>query len=288
MTSPAAGLRTYQDAVALVTGAASGIGAALARELCARGAHVVLTDRDEEPLHAEAARLPRDRSAWRTIDVRDAAAVDAAVAEAFSAHGRLDYLFNNAGIAVGGEATAYGVDDWHQAVAVNFLGPVHGVAAAYPRMARQGFGHIVNTASMAAFVATPLAAPYGATKAGVVALSRALRLEGQALGVRVSALCPGVVRTPILDGGGRHGILRAFLPAEEQRVLWQHLRPMDPDVLARKALDAVARNRGLIVIPAWWRAIRFLNGVSPRLADAITLPQLRGIRDRIARSSRTP
>jgi NAD(P)-dependent dehydrogenase (short-subunit alcohol dehydrogenase family) len=286
VTHGAGGLRTYHNAVALVTGAASGIGAALARELCARGAHVVLADRDEDRLCAEAARLPRDRSAWRTLDVRDAAAVDAAVAEAFDAHGRLDYLFNNAGIAVGGEATAFSVDDWHQAVAVNFLGPVHGVAAAYPRMVRQGFGHVVNTASMAAFVATPLAAPYGATKAGVVALSRALRLEGKAHGVRVSALCPGVIRTPILDDGGRHGILRSFLPPEEQRVLWQHLRPMDPDVLAGKALDAVARNRGVIVIPAWWRAIRFLNGVSPRLADAITMPQLRGIRERLARASR--
>jgi NAD(P)-dependent dehydrogenase (short-subunit alcohol dehydrogenase family) len=286
VTNAAGGLRTYHDAVALVTGAASGIGAALARELCARGAHVVLADRDGERLCAEAARLPRDRSAWRTLDVRDATAVDAAVADAFRAHGRLDYLFNNAGIAVGGEATAYSVDDWHQAVAVNFLGPVHGVAAAYPRMVRQGFGHVVNTASMAAFVATPLAAPYGATKAGVVALSRALRLEGRAHGVRVSALCPGVIRTPILDNGGRHGILRSFLPAEEQHVLWQRLRPMDPGVLARKALDAVARNRGVIVIPAWWRLIRFLNGVSPRLADAITMPQLRGIRDRIARTSR--
>jgi len=288
VTSTGSGLRTYHHAVALVTGAGSGIGAALARELAARGARVVLSDRDEDRACAEAARLPREQAAWRVLDVRDAGAVEAAVAETFAAHGRLDYLFNNAGIAVGGEATAYAVDDWHQAVAVNFLGPVHGIAAAYPRMVRQGFGHIVNTASMAAFIATPLAAPYGATKAGVVALSRALRLEGRAHGVRVSALCPGVIRTPILEGGGRHGILRAFLPAEEQRVLWQHLRPMDVDLLARKALDAVARNRGTIVIPAWWRAIRFLNGVSPRLADAVTMPQLRGIRDRLERTRARP
>ena len=283
MTHSAPGLRTYRDAVSLVTGAGSGIGAALARELAARGARVVLTDRDEDRACAEAARLPHDRVAWRALDVRDAAAVEAAVAEAFAAHGRLDYLFNNAGIAVGGEATAYAVDDWHQAVAVNFLGPVHGIAAAYPRMVRQGFGHIVNTASMAAFMATPLASPYGATKAGVVALSRALRLEARARGVRVSVLCPGVIRTDILDNGGRHGILRDFLEPGEQDVLWRHLRPMDADVLARKALDAVARDRGTIVIPGWWRAIRFLNGVSPRLADAITMPQLRAIRERIAR-----
>jgi NADP-dependent 3-hydroxy acid dehydrogenase YdfG len=279
-------LRTYRDAVALVTGAGSGIGAALARALGARGARVVLADRDEDRASAEAARLPPDRATWRALDVRDAAAVDAAVAATFADHGRLDYLFNNAGIAVGGEATALRVDDWHQAVAVNLLGPVHGAAAAYPRMVRQGFGHVVNTASMAAFVAAPLAAPYGATKAAVVALSRALRLEGKAHGVRVSVLCPGVIRTPILEDGGRHGILRDFLPPEEQRVLWQRLRPMDADVFAGKALDAVARNRGVIVIPAWWRAIRFLNAVSPGLADAIAMPQLREIRARLARAAR--
>jgi NAD(P)-dependent dehydrogenase (short-subunit alcohol dehydrogenase family) len=280
------GLRTYRDAVALVTGAASGIGAALARGLASRGAHVVLADRDADRACAEAARLPEGRGAGRALDVRDAGAVEAVVAETFAAHGRLDYLFNNAGIGVGGEALSFTVEDWHDAVAVNLLGPVHGVAAAYPRMVRQGFGHIVSTASMAAFVATPLALPYGATKSGVVALSRGLRLEAQAYGVRVSVLCPGVIRTPILESGGRHGRLRAFLPPDEQRALWEHLRPMDPDAFARRALDAVARNRGVIVVPSWWRVVRFLNGVFPRLADVVTQPQLRAIRDRIARAAR--
>ena len=207
------GLRTYRDAVAIVTGAASGIGAALARGVASRGARVVLADRDADRACAEAARLPEGRGTGRALDVRDAAAVEAVVGETFAAHGRLDYLFNNAGIAVGGETLSFSVEDWHDAVAVNLLGPVYGIAAAYPRMVRQGFGHIVNTASMAAFMATPLASPYGATKSGVVALSRALRLEAEAYGVRVSVLCPGVVRTPILESGGRHGRLAGLPPA---------------------------------------------------------------------------
>jgi len=279
------GLRTYQGAVAIVTGAASGIGAALARGLAARGARVVLADRDAERACAEAARLPGGRGEWRALDVRDAAAVETVVADTLAAHGRLDYLFSNAGIAIGGEALSFTLEDWHDAVAVNLLGPVYGVAAAYPRMVRQGFGHIVNTASMAAFLATPLAAPYGATKSGVVALSRALRLEAEAHGVRVSVLCPGVIRTPILENGGRYGRLRAFLPPEEQHVLWDRLRPMEPDELARRSLDQVARNRPVIVVPSWWRVLRLLNGVSPRLADAVALPQLRAIRERIARAA---
>jgi short-subunit dehydrogenase len=137
---------------------------------------------------------------------------------------------------------------------------------------------------MAAFLPTPLASPYGATKSAVVALSRALRLEADAHGVRVSVLCPGVIRTPILENGGRHGRLRAFLPADEQHVLWDHLRPMDPDDFAGRALDAVARNVSTIVIPAWWRAMRLLSAAAPRLADAIARAQLREARARIARA----
>jgi NAD(P)-dependent dehydrogenase (short-subunit alcohol dehydrogenase family) len=280
------GLRTYGGAVALVTGAGSGIGAALARGLAARGARVVLADRDAERARAEAASLPEGRAEWRALDVRETAAVEAVVADTFATHGRLDYLFNNAGIAIGGETLSFSLDDWQEAVEVNLLGPVRGVAAAYPRMVRQGFGHVVHTASMAAFLPTPLASPYGTTKAGVVALSRALRLEAQAHGVRVSVLCPGVVRTPILENGGRYGRLRALLPPEEQHVLWDHLRPMDPDAFARRALDAVARNRAVIVIPSWWRFVRLLDGFSPSLVDAATLPWLRAIRDRIARAAK--
>jgi hypothetical protein len=83
-------------------------------------------------------------------------------------------------------------------------------------------------------------------------------------------LCPGVIRTPILDGGGRHGRLRHFLDAATQKALWERLRPMDVDVFARKALDDVARNRAVIVHPARWRVLRLLNGVAPSLVDALS------------------
>jgi NADP-dependent 3-hydroxy acid dehydrogenase YdfG len=267
-------LRTFGGAVALVTGAGSGVGAALSHELAARGATVVLADRHEESASEHAAQLPAGRAEALALDVRDADAVERAVAGVFERHGRLDYLFNNAGIAVGGEARALSLDDWHAAVEVNLLGVVHGVAAGYPRMVAQGFGHIVNTASMAAFVATPMAGPYGATKAAVASLSRGLRLEAMHFGVRVSALCPGVIRTPILVDGGRYGRVVSFIDSSQQSRLWERLRPMAPARFARQALDAVERNRAVIVVPSWWRAIRFLNGIAPSLADRLASRQL--------------
>jgi NAD(P)-dependent dehydrogenase (short-subunit alcohol dehydrogenase family) len=275
-----AGVRTFAEGVALVTGGASGIGAALGRELARRGALVVLADRDGEAARAEAARISAagGQAEAATLDVRDAAAVDALVAEAFARHGRIDYLFNNAGIAVGGEVRDLTLEDWRQAVEVNLMGVVHGVQAAWPRMIEQGFGHVVNTASMAAFLATALAAPYGATKSAVVGLSRALRVEGASHGLRVSVLCPGVIRTPILEGGGRHGRLRNFLDPGIQKALLERTRPMDVDVFAHRALDDVARNRAVIIYPAWWRVLRLLSGVAPSLIDALARRELAKIR----------
>lgn len=265
------GLRSFEGAVALVTGGASGIGAALGRELARRGAKAVLADRDAAEAEAQAARIAAagGRAEARMLDVRDAAAVDAAVADVFARHGRLDYLFNNAGIAVGGEAVDLRLEDWREAIEVNLMGVIHGVQAAWPRLAAQGFGHVVNTASMAAFLPTALAAPYGTTKSAVLGLSLALRLEGEPRGLRVSALCPGVIRTAILDGG-RHGRLRNFIPAATLAAMNERLRPMDADLFARRALDDVRRNKDVIVHPRGWRMLRLLQSTCPWLVRALS------------------
>jgi NAD(P)-dependent dehydrogenase (short-subunit alcohol dehydrogenase family) len=270
--------------VALVTGGASGIGAALGRELARRGALVILADRDGDDAQAEAVRISAagGRAEAATLDVRDASAFSDLVADVFRRHERLDYLFNNAGIAVGGEALHLRLEDWRDAVEVNLMGVVHGVLAAWPRLVAQRFGHVVNTASMAAFLPVPMGAPYGATKSAVLGLSRALRLEGAPHGVRVSVLCPGVVRTPILDGG-RHGRLRSFIQATTLMSLQETMRPMDVDVFARKTLDDVARGRKVITHPAWWRLLSFLAGAAPWLVESVTRREYARIRALIGR-----
>ena len=118
------------------------------------GARVVLADRDEESV-IDVARQLGPLAEGIGLDVRDAAAVDAAISGVWKKHGRLDYLFNNAGTGVGGEVKDYDLDDWRYVVDVNLMGVIHGVQAAYPRMIEQGFGHIVNTASMAGLCPTP-------------------------------------------------------------------------------------------------------------------------------------
>jgi NAD(P)-dependent dehydrogenase (short-subunit alcohol dehydrogenase family) len=262
------GLRSFDGGVAIVTGAGSGIGAALAAELALRGTEVVLADIDvtDAETVAERIRSRGGRVSATQLDVTSAPAFDAVVAETVKRLGRLDYVFNNAGIGVGGPAADYTLDAWERILAVNLRGVIHGVQAAYPVMIRQGFGHVVNTASMAGLTTSPGMIGYATTKHAVVALSQALRSEAALHGVRVSVLCPGVIRTPLLQGG-KHGIFLGPLPVERQRQLFadffERFRPMPAPVFARKTLDRVARNRAIVIVPAWWRILWWLERSSP-------------------------
>ncbi len=264
-------LRTFDGAVAIVTGAASGIGRALSEELARRGAAVVLADVDAEVREAAAA-MPSatGRAASASLlDVTDSAGVQRLVDQVAAEHGRLDFMFNNAGIGVGGELRDHTIAAWNRIIDVNIRGVVHGVQAAYPLMLRQGFGHIVNTASMQGLMPGPMLASYSATKHAVVGLSKALRVEAAAAGIRASVLCPGVIRTPILSGG-KHGVFVAAMPEQEQRArarqMFERLRPMDVRRFATKVLDQIARNRAIIIVPGWWRAFWWLDRLSPALS----------------------
>lgn len=261
-------LRTFKDAVSIVTGGASGIGLALGKALAARGSQVVLADRQADLAEEAAAGLQSSgaRVSAVELDVRDFAAFERVVQQAADRHGRLDYLFNNAGIGIAGDVQWYGLQDWYEMLDVNLRGVVHGIQVAYPIMVGQGFGHIVNTASMAGLMPTPGCTGYAATKHAVVGLSESLRMEAVAARVRISVLCPGVIRTPILEDGGRYGRMLRPMPPEFQRRMWRRLRPMAPDRFAGKVLRAVARNKAIIVIPWRWRLFWWLHRLSPSLA----------------------
>jgi NAD(P)-dependent dehydrogenase (short-subunit alcohol dehydrogenase family) len=254
-----------------VTGAASGIGRALAGELAQRGCEVVLADLQVALAKEVASRIRAAGGTARAIkiDVTDFPAVKKLVKETARRTGRLDYIFNNAGIVIGGGVDLYGIDDWNKVIDVNIRGVVNGIQAAYPIMLAQGFGHIVNTASMAGLMPGPGNTVYTMTKHGVVGLSTSLRGEAAAKGVRVSVICPGVIQTPILEGGGRYGKMLIEIPAEEMRRLWERLRPMPPDIFARKVLDAVAKNKAIIIVPRWWRIFWWINRLSPALGISL-------------------
>src|SRR5580693_1197639 len=194
----------FQGRVAIVTGAASGIGKALSGALVRRGASVVLADIDEAGVKGAADMLsarPGSQVSGVALDVTDAEAVAALVERTAQDHGHLDFMFNNAGIGIVGPVRELSLTHWNRVIDVNLRGVVHGVVAAYPVMIRQGRGHIVNTASLAGLLPSPMLTPYGMTKHGVVGLSESLRMEGADHGVRVSVVCPGVIDTPLLDKG---------------------------------------------------------------------------------------
>src|SRR5262249_26181952 len=181
------GVRVFDGAVAIVTGAASGIGRALADELAGRGASVMLVDLDAA-VHEVAAgilAMPGRHASARTLDVTDCASLEQLVHGVAGDYGRLDFMFNNAGIGAGGELRHHTTEAWNRIIDVNLRGVVHGLQAAYPLMLRQGFGHIVNTASMQGLMPSPLTGCYSATKHALVGLSKALRVEAAASGVRV-------------------------------------------------------------------------------------------------------
>lgn len=187
--------------VAVITGAASGIGAGLAREAARRGMRVVLADHDRDRLAAVASDIGEPAIAVPT-DVTDPAAL-AVLAERAFAEGPVELLFNNAGIMVTGNAWEIPLDAWRRAIDVNLLGIVHGLTAFVPRLLAAGLpARIINTASVGGFLPSPLIAPYSATKFAVVGLTEALAGELRDSPIAVSLLAPGPVRSDIFRDDG--------------------------------------------------------------------------------------
>lgn len=260
-------MRTLHGKVAFITGGASGIGKALGEEVAKRGGEVVLADRQID-LAEEVARgivARGGKAIGIELDVRDLAAFERAARKVVNRCGRIDFLFNNAGIGIGGEIDAYEKDAWDDVIDVNIKGVGYGIHAVYPHMIAQGSGHIINTASMAGLVSAAGTGSYCASKHAVVGLTKVLRIEGARHGVRASVLCPGAIRTPIFTGGrfGRVGI--PGLSRERILAQWERMRPMDPALFAKRVIDDVMDNVPIIVHPRWWKALWYLDRLSPSL-----------------------
>ena len=187
--------------VALVTGGASGLGRALSEALATTGALVVVADTNGNKAEEVAAAIRQSggRAEAAFLDVSHEADVNQLVNNVVAAHGRLDFMFNNAAVAIVGELRDGNSADFRRVVDVNLLGVVYGTMAAYRVMLRQGFGHIVNLSSMTGLMATPLLTAYSTSKWAIVGFSTAVRAEAAALGVKVSVVCPGLVRTDMGD-----------------------------------------------------------------------------------------
>jgi NAD(P)-dependent dehydrogenase (short-subunit alcohol dehydrogenase family) len=257
----------FRGKVAVVTGGASGIGAELVRQLSAAGAVVVIADIDGDAAQRTADAMAKDGARVRACrtDVTRYADVQQAVQMAVGEFGRLDLMFNNAGVGLAGELRDLELSDWQPLVDVNLWGVIHGVHAALPLMLRQGQGQIVNIASAAGLVPRPGMVPYATTKYAVVGLSTSLRSEVEDLGIRVNVVCPFNVATSIFKNTKFRNIdgekMLAAVPLKQQPV----------EDCVEEILHGVSRNRAIISMPRFARFEWWLYRHFPRLADRLLL-----------------
>lgn len=258
----------------LVTGAGSGIGRATAFAFAEAGARVVAVDRDAESAArtAEMARLIGAPEAWaETVDVADAEAMEKLAGKVAAEYGVLDVLVNNAGIGLSGSFFDTTPEDWKKVLDVNLWGVIHGCRLFGKQMAERGQGgHIVNTASAAAYQPSKALPAYSTSKAAVLMLSECLRAELSGQGIGVSAICPGLVNTNITATARFAGV-----DAEEEKRRQKKssrlygLRNYPPEKVADAILGAVAQNKAVVPVTPEARGAHLMSRFTPRALRAI-------------------
>jgi butyryl-CoA dehydrogenase len=240
-------VRDFTDRVAVVTGAASGIGRALSLALARRGAHVALVDRNEPGLAAvagEVAALGR-KASRHVADVADRARMEALPDEVLREHGRVSFLANNAGVSVAGAFEEQSLDDFAWIVGINFWGVVHGTKAFLPHLKAAGEGHIVNVSSVFGLVSVPSQSAYNAAKFAVRGFTDALRMELEVdpCGVSCTTVHPGGVKTNIVRTARIHENAADLAGDADLSTQFEKVALTSPDKAARQILAAVQADR---------------------------------------------
>jgi NAD(P)-dependent dehydrogenase (short-subunit alcohol dehydrogenase family) len=264
----------WKDAVAIITGGGSGIGRALAIAMAKRGTLVMVTDIDPDKASLVANECGVNAQSF-LVDVRDANQVNELVHQVFHQFGRVDFIFNNAGIGVAGETHEIPAPLWDRIIDINLKGVLNGVLAGYPIMVKQGYGYIINTASLAGLGPAALMAPYAMTKHAVVGLSHSLRLEAAAFGVQVNVLCPSAIETPILDSTNPADLPEVPWTPNARRYLSNLAAPPYPvEKMAEEVLSAIEKNKPTIVLPGKARLAWMMGRLFPGLVEKLATKAL--------------
>ncbi|WP_416960714.1 SDR family oxidoreductase [Streptomyces sp. Agncl-13] len=275
-STPATGkyVERFGGQLVLVTGAGSGIGRATAFAFAESGARVVAVDRDAESAArtAELARLIGAPEAWaETVDVSDEQAMEKLAAKVATEYGVVDVLVNNAGIGLSGSFFDTTPEDWKKVLDVNLWGVIHGCRLFGKQMAERGQGgHIVNTASAAAFQPSKALPAYSTSKAAVLMLSECLRAELSGQGIGVSAICPGLVNTNITSTAHFAGVDAAEEKRRQKKSARLYgLRNYPPEKVADAILRAVVRNEAVVPVTPEARGAHLMSRFAPRALRAM-------------------
>jgi NAD(P)-dependent dehydrogenase (short-subunit alcohol dehydrogenase family) len=269
-------MNQFKDKIAIITGGGSGIGAALCKELAKRGSIVFVADINENNAEQVVSSILQNggKASAKRIDVSKENEIKNLIDEAISKYGRLDFLFNNAGAAIGGDSRDISLEQWRKVLDVNLYGELYGSIAAYDVMAKQGFGHIINTASATGLLPQPGNAPYSTSKFAIVGLSLALRYEGADLGVRASIICPGRIKS----GMFKSSIVMNVRPEYEEVINNNFENAMDTSKAVKIILKGVSKNRAFIVLPFSIRLAWFLYRLFPKLWESVWIARMRDLR----------
>lgn len=242
-------MNEFTNQVVLITGAGSGIGRQLALDLAQEGAAVGTVDLAMEPLASLNAELSGKRFAWAVADVTDRAALSKAVAQLQEQLGPVDLLIANAGIGMETPALNFRAADFEAQIKVNLIGVANSIEAVLAGMIKRRRGHLVGISSLASYHGLPFMAGYCASKAGVNALLDALRVELRPLGIQVSTICPGWVRTP-LTANINFAIQNLLELADATRLIVEAIRKKRPFYAFPRA--TVRLVRPLCWLPTSW------------------------------------
>ncbi|RLE24318.1 MAG: acetoin dehydrogenase [Actinobacteria bacterium] len=263
-------MKDFNDKVAAITGAGSGIGRALSVELAARGCHIALSDVDDAGMAetvAMAEQVGSVKISTRIVDVADRAAIEDWAQAVVEEHGKVNLIFNNAGVALGATVESMSYDNFEWLMDINFWGVVNGTMTFLPLIKDTGDGHVINISSVFGLMAIPSQSAYNAAKFGVRAFTDALRIEldMEPCGVSATTIHPGGIRTNIARNARMESAADEDPPDADQAALdFEKFARTSPEKAAQLILGAVGKNKRRALIGRDAHVFDFAARVSPR------------------------